>query len=810
MVDSGYGQSESVIDLTTRRKRIGFASPVDPGQAAPVWEGTPDDLLEMPFLINRLSAENEQVRLWAAFQLVGRWEKSCEEFLGHLWNSSQEEIRESAVSLIGKHHLQTFAFPLMREFRSGEQPLRFASGIALGRLRYEPAEKLLERWFLEAMSNPDTNALEVESAAESLLFYDNATYWDQVYNWLGPCEQNHSFYSTLFGQLALHAESPSQIEQLMESYGKVRESFNDFHLTEHLVDLLGRGNVSRYFQARLNGGYPLNAIYQECLKVLGWDRNEPEIREAVNQLAGCGNTHDGVERFLELSEVLLKYLVIPGKDKGAAATSPAAGDALEAVRAFLRGCRTWLADWEGAILKVRELEYHLIVSLPLVSLLQQVESQCLADPQGEAVRIMRIYQSPLLSPRFMGNVLDLLGRNGRQSAVPEFDSASYPGWVRDEEKDALWKLYTGQLEGVDYPLEQVLPQPWEYPLGDAMPRLVAWLKDRFTNYLETGRSQAVDYCLEIFRRAGDTTMAEHLLGSFEPLINHHFHSFVELMTHLPDLRFLQPLVDHYRAGENDMLRLIRFICDVHGRPHPDLGEAAENTQERNWAGTARLLCRDCGAAYEYRPERVYVHEGRIEQRQIPAARDVWTPTRFECKKCGAPVPFDPDDAFLQELFGELLAARLFPAPPDEELAAKNIHPIEFPEFDGKALNPIHFFTEVERLVERGNDPARELDALLEKGRFEMEIGMMDEAKQTLKRIAAGPNKCPQAFYYLGVIAFQEKNLYEARVYFSRLIQSCSREDFGDNLDNPVDMAHHYLKLLEKREFKRSQFHLISS
>ena len=44
----------------------------------------------------------------------------------------------------------------------------------------------------------------------------------------------------------------------------------------------------------------------------------------------------------------------------------------------------------------------------------------------------------------------------------------------------------------------------------------------------------------------------------------------------------------------------------------------------------------------------------------------------------------------------------------------------------------------------------------------------------------------------------------------RLVASATREDFADDLDNPVDMAHHYLKLLEKREFKRSHFKIISS
>ncbi len=135
--------------------------------------------------------------------------------------------------------------------------------------------------------------------------------------------------------------------------------------------------------------------------------------------------------------------------------------------------------------------------------------------------------------------------------------------------------------------------------------------------------------------------------------------------------------------------------------------------------------------------------------------------------------------------------------------------IQFPDFRGKRLNPAHFLAEMERLTGE-NGAGAEQQELLELGRFQMEIGAAEEAKATLLRSVAGLSPCPVALYYLGVIAFQEKNLYEARVYFSRLIQSCTQDDFDNELDNPVDMAHHYLKLLDKREYKRSHFHLVSS
>ncbi|HKI97257.1 MAG TPA: hypothetical protein VKB51_02165 [bacterium] len=784
-----------MIELSARRR----ADPPErrPPQV-PEWEGEPGDLLSLPFLVERLSFPSNQVRMWAAFQLVDRWQDACPRYIDKLWEAPQDEIRESAIGLIGKYQMHTYAFPLMRAFSSREHPFSHAAGVALGRLGYEPVGKLLRRWFHDTVTNAEATPIELEAATEALLFFDEAGHWEEVHAHLGACHQNHAFFSTLFAQLCLHAQTPRHVRLLAEAYGPARELFNDVHLTQHLLATIGRANLSRFLQARLNGGYRLNAVYQECLKVLGWEDADPETRNLMDSLGQCGNTRDGLERFVPLAGALLARL------------APEA-EATAFVSAFMQGCTSWLGKWEDSILKVREVEFHLLTSLPLVALLTQVEAQCLAAPETEALHITRIYQSPLLSPQFMSRVLNLLSRGDHSPDISGLSATVLAGWVRDEEKDALWKLYTGQLEGVDYPLEQVLPQPWEYPVADLMPRLVALLEERLPGYVTAERSQAVDYCLEVFRRAGTTALVERLLPHFEPLINHHYHAFVELMTHLPDVRFLQPLVNHYRAGEEDLLRLIHFICDVHRRPYPELpARPDEEDEQEAAAGQVRLLCRTCGGAYQYTPGTVFVDEERIEQRQILTAREVWTPTRFECKKCGSPVPFDPDARFLNDLFTELLAARLFPPGTRDEAALSHVRLIQFPRLEGGTLNPAHFLKEVERALSACETPGQETPYLLELGRFQMEIGEADAAKQTFQRIVAGPSKCPQALYYLGVLAFQEKNLYEARLYFSRLIQGSTREDFDNELDNPVDMAHHYLKLLDKREFKRSHFHLISS
>jgi len=364
-----------------------------------------------------------------------------------------------------------------------------------------------------------------------------------------------------------------------------------------------------------------------------------------------------------------------------------------------------------------------------------------------------------------------------------------------------------------------------------MERLAAALARRFHISLLAGRSALVDYSLEIFRRNGDPAVLELVLENFEAVFAQHYHGILELIAHLPDPRFLPRLVRHYRPGEQELGRLIRFICDVHRRPYPQalLTEAAAPAPARASA-MVRLTCRGCGGTFHYELGALYVDEERIEQRQVPQARDLWTPNPILCKSCGAAVPFEPEERFLSDLFAELLAARVSVLTGQEQASLAHIRLITFPQFDGKTVNPAEFLERARERIAQAQEPgtglagtglsgngtagagvsAAAVPLLLELGKFHLEVGAVKEAKQAFQRILAGPLLTPLALYYLGVIAFQEKNLYEARVHFARLTQDWTREDFAGALDNPVDMAHHYLKLLEKREFKRSHFHLVTS
>ena len=799
MVDGG--SPGTVIEFRSPRSRNDAPghAPNSVANKAKIPDQDQERLLSLPFLIARLESESDQVKMWAAYHLVDRWQSERKQFIEHLWRSPLPEIRESAINLIGKHRIEQYSFPLLRVFTANEAGMRASAGIALGRLGYDAARKPLEDWIDFALAGDEPKIPEIESAAESLLMFQQQRYWNRIFSRLENNKLSHAEFLTLFRLLCTYAKEPEEYERLAVLYGGPREAYHDFHISSLLVDLVGRPGISRYFQSRLNGGYPLPVAYRECLRLLGYNDLDANTCQLIEAMEGCTNHVAGAAKFITIASALIQRLVPESSH-------------VERLQSFLRGCLSWLPQWEEAILKVREVEYHLLLSLPLVAVLQHVEEKCLAHPEDEALRISRIYQSPLLSPEFMRRILILLATPSYPRDRVRLGSSSMGGWLWDEEKVTLWKLFTDQLDELDYPFEQVLPQPWDYYLPELMDRLDNQLTGRFEGYIKAGRKQAVDYALAVFRYHGSSSMIDKLLEHFEQLVNEHHAQFLDVMAHLPDKRFLQPLTARYREGERDLARLIRFISDVHGLPHPPAVKEQDSPQgaSHQMPTSARLVCPHCHSVYQYNFDALYVNEERIEQRQAPESTDLWIPSPISCKNCGTEVPLEPDESFRQDLYAQLAATRILHLRDHTRDTANNVRLIAFPVHDRKTVNPAVFLQNAAQALQGQVEKPEDVQYLFALGKFYLEIGQWDLAKRAFEKILAGPIKYPRALYYLGVIAFQEKNLYDARVYFSRLVASCSPEEFDKELDNPLEMAEHYLKLLDKREFKRSQFRIISS
>ena len=211
MVDSGQVHPETVgtvIDLT-QHPDFRSAAP-RPVASAP----TGGFLLDMGFLMDRLDDRSDQVKMWAAYQLVERWETEAEQYLERMWSSPLPEIRESAIDLVAKHRIHHYAFPLLRVFNSDEGGLRAPAALALGHLAYQPAARPLEKWVRKVFSSPEADLPDLEAGIKALLLLDNRRYWEEFHTLLQECTQNHALFSVLFKALTQHARTAHQVERL--------------------------------------------------------------------------------------------------------------------------------------------------------------------------------------------------------------------------------------------------------------------------------------------------------------------------------------------------------------------------------------------------------------------------------------------------------------------------------------------------------------------------------------------------------------------------------------------------------------------
>ena len=98
---------------------------------------------------------------------------------------------------------------------------------------------------------------------------------------------------------------------------------------------------------------------------------------------------------------------------------------------------------------------------------------------------------------------------------------------------------------------------------------------------------------------------------------------------------------------------------------------------------------------------------------------------------------------------------------------------------------------------------------LEMGKFRLQLDEMKTAKEVLNQGLELSGSPVEIRFFLGLIAYQEKNLAEARTHFNSFVRSSRSEDFEMEDENLHQVASHYLELMERKEFKRSSFKLLN-
>ena len=185
------------------------------------------------------------------------------------------------------------------------------------------------------------------------------------------------------------------------------------------------------------------------------------------------------------------------------------------------------------------------------------------------------------------------------------------------------------------------------------------------------------------------------------------------------------------------------------------------------------------------------------------------PEKLNCKNCNGKLEFRTDARFRATLFSEVLTAKMLKLTDEESERMQAFQLLDFPRLNNRKCNPQTFLNHLERLLEQSQITSVEkARLLLEAGKLYLSLEWLTKAKDALRRSLELQGDQPRTLYHLGELAYREHNLFDARLYFSQLLQVCTPEDFLLEDDNLYQLASHYLEILDRREYKRGSFKLV--
>lgn len=748
-------------------------------------------VLPLETLLSLLGSPHERVRLWGTYQLLSDWKDEPGTFVGAMLESPQLDIQEAAIHLINRGGEERYGFKILGLFQRSSGILRCACAEALVALNYEAAYPPILQWLQRLLHSDELNLPDLQCAARCWLGTEIPEAWDDLEQMLRQHRGNHLKALALFEVLSTQADTPERLGRLIQHYQLFREKFTDPQFTHHLLGLFGFRELLEFIRMQMDAGAGIGTMYEVVMGSV--DQFAPRLpSDLVRELDRLSDQQD--------PQPLLPFLRQAAEFWGARAEDVVLS-ALDHFQEFIA------TQWDRTIIRIQEAEWLLLATLPL-DVLRQRLLQELEPPHLHWPHLVALSMSSLVAPRRYAHLMyealthpEALALEGKCPIGPPKFSA----------KELLlhwgWRL-PDPLE-CNYPL--LLPQPWEMEL----PRLNEDLAEVFCQavpeLIQQERHEDLDYALHLFQQAPSLPIMALLLEHFEVFINQHYLQFFDFIERYPDPRFIPKLIAHYRQGEPSLAQLIYLLCQAHGHPLPTGIGAECLTMPPEAPLLARVTCSQCRASYHYELKMLYYDPEALEQRRPFRHEDLWTPDAIHCKNCKAAISLRTDSAFRAQLYTELLTARLLKLSEQEERRLANVKPLRFPAWEQRRFNPELFLAHTRRVLESSGSPPEERAVLLhEMGRFYLDLRQWDTAQDFLRQSLQLPGHPASTLFHLGVIAFQQKNFYDARLHFSQLVETTTEEDFQFEEENFHQLARHYLEIMNRPEIKRSGFRLIPS
>ncbi len=746
-------------------------------------------ILSLETLQHLLTSEHERVRLWATYQLLNEWRDEPDPFIESMLDSPLPEIREVAIHLINRSGNDRYAFKLLGLFQRSSGGMRCACAEALVQLNYEAAHPPLFQWLQRLLHADELNLPELQCAARTWLHTGLPEAWDDLEEFLQAHQTNHLKALTLFEVLCQEANSPQRLRCLLERYQYFRKEFTDPQFSQYLLSLFDFRGLLEFIKMQFDAGAGIGTLYEVVMGSI--EHLAPRLPpQLVRHLDALGEQPE--------PRPLLGLLQEAAQHWGAASGELV----LETLQGFLDFIEP---EWDQTIIRIQEAELLLLTALPLEALRDRL-LEAVVPPEAHWEELQALSASSLISVSQYAALI----HHAIQSGGPPPRTLPRPAAPRFSAKELLllWAWELPQPQVCNYPL--LLPHPWELELPLLNEQLAAVFGDALGDLLEAERHEEVDYALQLFQQAPSEPVLATLLEHFTPLLNQHYTLFFDLIERMPDVRFIPKLLEHYREGEQGLAQLIFLLCTAHEQPCPDTIDASCLVYSEQQPLSVRISCLACRASYHYHLKILYYDPEALEQRRPFQQDDLWTPEPLHCKNCGATMVLRTDSGFRAQLYTQLLTARLLKLSDQEAQRLANIRPLRFPMWERRRHNPEAFLAHARRVLEHHFGSYEERALLLyELGRLYLELRQWDTAQDFFRQSLQFPGHPPATLFHLGAIAFQQKNLYEARLHFSQLVETTSEEDFHLEEENLHQLAQHYLEILDRPDIKRSGFRLIS-
>ena len=726
---------------------------------------------ERSFLEKRLHFTSKRIQMWAAYHLALLWEKDSSQFVQSLLHSKVTEVSEVGVFLTGRYQLRQFSFAVFRLFMStADRGLKFVSAHTLINLGYQEATSHIEKWLIGEMKPLEVQASEIQCIVESLLLLNPQKYWFFLIRQL---EQSESFpikTLTIFRELVKVFSSTQHLQDLLNHYCHYRFLFHDVHFLYAFFPLFENQNIVNHL-AKYNQ-IPISQTYTQLLETLQIPLTE---QKALQKLAQNEFDREALIQFMasltqESQEWLFLTTLIEAEQQN-----------------------------QKPIVRIQEQEHLFLLSLPIVTMMHLRKSEILGMSEQWAELIAKVYHSPFLSDSLMLEIANQLHQKLADShqMIPYLSDPKY-----DKPHDAIWKVIVGSESFDNYPFASVLPNPEKYSdLAFLIPKLIQIYKTKFGTLLSQSQKEEINYALKLFCNKPDEDIIPILLRNFDSLMNHHFHALFEFIEHVPDPEFIPKLADYCRYGEHEVYQLILSICEIHQiQPPPSLHEQQFESEGYG----VRLPCRECKRTYYYSLKIVYFNPEVLEQRRLFAVHELWHPDPLLCKNCGAAVSFETPESFRANIYADLLASKITSLEGFQHL--KIFKPLEVPRIQGEKIPFTEFQRHAEvKLTQENLSHQERLETLLEIGQFCFAISEFEKAKGYFLQSLTLERHLAVALFHLGMIAFQQKNLRDTRIYFSPLFEM---EMTTDQEEEWKTLAQHYMNVLETPDFKRASFKVI--